>query len=54
MDTSSNLMCYHSNAKLVWETQVSGSSTTGPRVADINQDGILDIVMGTNDGWVLP
>ena len=50
MDISANVMCYHRSGKLLWETQLSGTSTAGMRVGDINGDGRLDVVMATNDG----
>ena len=50
MDTSGNVMCYTTEAKLLWETQTTGTSTAGMRLADINQDGLLEIVMATADG----
>ncbi|XP_038075414.1 protein DEFECTIVE IN EXINE FORMATION 1-like [Patiria miniata] len=55
MDTSSNVMCLDVTGHELWDSQISGSSSAGSRVADINQDGILDIVIATNDGhiWAL-
>ncbi|XP_022103687.1 protein DEFECTIVE IN EXINE FORMATION 1-like [Acanthaster planci] len=55
MDTSSNVMCLDVTGKELWDSQISGSSSAGSRVADINRDGSLDIVIATNDGhiWVL-
>ncbi|XP_033626702.1 protein DEFECTIVE IN EXINE FORMATION 1-like isoform X2 [Asterias rubens] len=55
LDTSSNVMCIDTTGKELWDSQISGSSSAGSRLADINQDGVLDIVIATNDGhvWVL-
>ena len=50
MDTSGTVMCYRGDGQLVWEATVSGTGTNGPRLADIDQDGRLDVVLGTNDG----
>ena len=50
LDTSSNVMCIDTVGKELWDNQISGSSSAGSRVADINQDGILDVVIATNDG----
>ena len=50
LDTSGNVMCLDSAGKVLWEADISGSSSPGSRVADINQDGVLDVVIPTNNG----
>lgn len=50
VDTSGNVMCFNNRGKVIWEAEISGSSSPGSRVADINQDGILDVVIPTNNG----
>ena len=50
LDISSNVMCIDTTGKELWDSQISGSSSAGSRLADINQDGVLDIVIATHDG----
>ena len=52
MDTSANVMCYDTSGKIVWESGVSGASSSGARLADINLDGTLELVIATDDGYV--
>ncbi len=50
MDTSANVACYDAQAQLLWEASVSGTSSSGARLADVNLDGSLELVISTNDG----
>ena len=50
MDTSANVMCYDTSGQVVWESDVSGTSSSGARLADVNLDGALELVITTNDG----
>ena len=52
MDTSANVMCYDTSGKVVWESGVSGTSSSGARLADVNLDGALELVITTDDGYV--
>ena len=49
MDTSDNVSCLDHNGILVWEQELSGVGT-GSRIIDINNDGVLDVVIATSDG----
>lgn len=52
-DTSANVLCYDTAGQLVWEGSVSGTSSSGARIADVNLDGDLELVISTNDGYRL-
>ncbi|XP_072032542.1 uncharacterized protein [Amphiura filiformis] len=52
IDTSGNVMCFDNRGNVQWEAEISGSSSPGSRVADVNQDGHLDVVIPTNNGYV--
>ncbi|XP_006822879.1 uncharacterized protein LOC102805817, partial [Saccoglossus kowalevskii] len=52
-DSSVNVMCLDSNGDLLWDASLPGVSTAGSRVADINDDQILDVVIATNIGYVV-
>lgn len=50
VDVSGNVGCYDTSGHLLWETQISGSSSPGSLVADLNLDGKLDVLIAANDG----
>lgn len=50
MDTSSNVLCFEPDGQLLWETQITGSVIAGMRIADINLDGQLDVIIATDSG----
>ncbi|XP_013387693.1 protein DEFECTIVE IN EXINE FORMATION 1 [Lingula anatina] len=52
VDTSANVVCYSSLGKQLWEVQISGTSSAGSRVADVDGNGRLDVVVATNDGKI--
>ncbi|XP_078000278.1 uncharacterized protein LOC144452928 isoform X2 [Glandiceps talaboti] len=51
-DTGVNVVCLSSHGKVLWDRSLSGSSSAGSRIADINSDGVLDVVIATNNGYV--
>ncbi|KAK3608630.1 hypothetical protein CHS0354_042629 [Potamilus streckersoni] len=52
VDTSGNVQCYNSDGTLYWEAEVSGSSSPGSRLLDVNGDSYMDVVLTTNNGDV--
>lgn len=50
IDTSSNVICYDKEGTKRWESIISGTSSPGSRLFDVNRDGTLDIIITTNDG----
>lgn len=54
VDGSANVMCY-SYDKLLWDATVSGTGTVGPQLYDIDNNGQLEVVIASSDGylWVL-
>ena len=50
VDTSGNVLCFHGDGSTLWTAEASGSSSPGTRVADTNGDGILDVIVPTNEG----
>jgi hypothetical protein len=50
IDTSGDVICYNPDGKTVWEVEISGSSTAGCRLYDVNQDNVLDVIIATNVG----
>ncbi|XP_074662605.1 uncharacterized protein LOC141915100 [Tubulanus polymorphus] len=55
VDTSGIVVCLGVDSKVIWEQEISGSSSPGVETADLNNDGILDVIITTNDGkvWAL-
>lgn len=51
VDRTGNVMCYSAVGVLMWKVAVSGSSA-GLRLADVNNDQIVDIVIATDDGYI--
>ena len=54
IDTSGNVQCANADGKIIWEAEISGNSSPGSRIADINNDNIPDVIITTDDGCVLP
>nr|XP_022328926.1 protein DEFECTIVE IN EXINE FORMATION 1-like [Crassostrea virginica] len=52
IDTSSNVICYDKEGTKRWESIISGTSSPGSRLFDVNRDGTLDIIITTNDGHI--
>ena len=50
-DLGGNVLCYDSDGNRLWETPVSGSKPMDMRVADVDEDGRLEIVVVCEDGY---
>ena len=50
IDTSGNVQCANAAGKIIWEAEISGNSSPGSRIADINNDNIPDVIIPTDDG----
>ncbi len=51
IDNSAHVTCYNAmSGDMVWESEISGSSAAGARIADLNTDGIPDLIIGADDG----
>ena len=50
VDTDGNVLCFHGDGSTVWTARASGTSSPGSRVADVNEDGVMDVIVPTNDG----
>ncbi|KAL8592584.1 hypothetical protein ACOMHN_026514 [Nucella lapillus] len=50
IDVSGNILCFRGDGTTVWTSEISGSSSPGSRIADTNSDGILDVIVPTNEG----
>ncbi len=51
IDTSAHVTCYSATSgEMIWESEISGSSTAGARLADMNTDGIPDLIIAADDG----
>jgi outer membrane protein assembly factor BamB len=55
VDFKSNFVCFNYKGEEIWERIISGYSNQSPVLADINNDGILDLIVGTSTGhiWAL-
>jgi len=51
-DFSSNLACFDKSGKELWAVGLMGSAAQVPVMGDINGDGIMELVVGTNKGFV--
>ncbi len=49
-DTGGVISAYSPDGSTVWESQLTGATTSGTRVADINKDGKLEVVFNTDEG----
>lgn len=54
-DNRFNVAAFSSKGKELWEKRISGYSAQGPTLGDINNDGIVDVVVATTNGhlWAL-
>ena len=52
MDGISNLAVFSRKGTLKWDIQLTPGCATAPAIADINDDGVLDIVVSCNSGAV--
>lgn len=53
IDTSANVICYNKEGTKLWESVVSGTSSPGSRLYDVDRDGTMDIIITTDDGSAL-
>jgi hypothetical protein len=51
IDTSGNVVCLNEDGTLAWEVEISGDSSPGSRLVDVNNDGYLDVIIPTNEGY---
>lgn len=51
-DNRHNIAAFSSKGKELWERHMSGFSTQGPTLGDINGDGIVDVVLATSSGHI--
>lgn len=51
-DFDETISCYNSKGKMLWETKSHGSAAQVPTMGDVNGDGILELVFGTNKGYI--
>ena len=49
-DRSGNVECYAADGQLVWQTLISKSCTSGPKVADLRLRGAMDVAVASDDG----
>ena len=54
-DAKSNIAVFSSKGAELWEGRLSGYASAPPVFADVDGDGILDILIGTSAGhiWAL-
>lgn len=50
IDTSGNVVCLNSDGTLAWEVEISGTSSPGSRLVDLDNDGYVEILITTNTG----
>ena len=50
VDTSGNVACFDRTGRTLWESEISGSSSSGIRLADINGDEKYDLLLTTDTG----
>lgn len=53
IDTSANVICYNKEGSKLWESVISGTSSPGSRLYDVDRDGTMDIIITTDDGSAL-
>lgn len=53
IDTSANVICYNKEGTKLWESVISGTSSPGSRLYDVDKDGTADIIITTDDGSAL-
>lgn len=53
IDTSANVICYNKEGTKLWESVISGTSSPGSRLYDVDKDGTMDIIITTDDGSAL-
>ena len=53
VNRTGSLVCVNLAREVVWSTSLGSTSTGGLRLADIDADGFVDVVVATSDGWVI-
>ncbi|XP_033735102.1 protein DEFECTIVE IN EXINE FORMATION 1-like [Pecten maximus] len=50
VDTGGNVLCFGADGDTIWEAEISGNSSPGSRLYDLNEDSTVDVIITTNDG----
>ena len=50
IDTSGNVVCLNNDGTLAWEVEISGTSSPGSRLLDVDNDGYPELLIPTNTG----
>ncbi|XP_780158.3 protein DEFECTIVE IN EXINE FORMATION 1 isoform X2 [Strongylocentrotus purpuratus] len=55
LQTSGDVSCFSNHGNKMWSSKVSGGSMPGSRLADLDDDGVMDVIIPTRDGnvWAL-
>ena len=51
IDTSGNVACVNNDGTLAWEVEISGTSSPGSRLVDVDSDGYVEVLIPTNTGY---
>lgn len=49
-DASGKIMCYSTSGRLLWDAGVDMTKPSGARVADINGDDQLEVILSSDKG----
>ena len=50
IDTSGNVVCLNNDGTMAWEVEISGTSSPGSRLLDVDNDGYPELLIPTNTG----